>query len=451
MNPNNESSIDKIRSWFKQSLFIKTLSIGFIMLLLMIPNSLVKQIIRERNYSQKDAIQEVSSKWGNEQQIIGPILTVPYKSIYKNEEGEIFENIKYSHFLPETLSIDGVMNPNTRKRGIYNVILYQSNLECHGTFGKIDPTLLGIEKKHVLWDKAFLVVSIPDMAGINDNIEMSFDAQKGRMESGILAMNNITSGVKMPIQIDPEKSEFSFNFDLDINGSKSLKFAALGKETNVRLTSSWDSPSFNGAFLPDERNISDSGFDATWKVLDLNRNYPQSWLGEGQNLNQSTFGLTLMEPVNEYAKNTRSAKYALLVISLTFLLFFFFEVINKQRVHPMHYILVGLAITIFYILLLSLSEHIGFNRAYLISTWATVGLIGAYSTTILASRKLVFVLSGILSAIFAFIYVILQLEDFALLAGSIGLFLVLALVMYFSRNIDWSNVGKTPIHPQTDL
>jgi inner membrane protein len=442
MNTNNESTIDRIRSWFKQSLFIKTISIGFIMLLLMIPNTLIKEIIRERNYSQKDAIQEVSAKWGNEQQIIGPILTVPYKSIHTNADGETFENIKFSHFLPEQLSINANVNPNTRKRGIYNVILYQSNLDCNGSFGKIDLSQFGIQEEHVLWDKAYVVVSIPDMGGINDNIEMTFGEQKARMESGITTMNNIQSGVKMPISLDPTATHHAFNFSLDINGSKSINFAALGKETNVELSSTWASPSFNGAFLPDERQISEAGFTAKWKVLDLNRNYPQAWIGTNQNLKQSTFGLTLIQPVNEYAKNTRSAKYALLVISLTFLLFFFFEVINKQTVHPMHYILIGLAISVFYILLLSLSEHLGFNRAYLISTWATVGLIGAYSTTILSARKLVFILSGILFAIFGFIFVILQLEDFALLAGAIGLFAVLAMVMYFSRNIDWGNVGK---------
>ncbi|MEL6989929.1 MAG: inner membrane CreD family protein, partial [Bacteroidota bacterium] len=175
-----------------------------------------------------------------------------------------------------------------------------------------------------------------------------------------------------------EQERMQFKFNVNLNGSNSLSFGPIGKETIVELASSWSSPSFNGAFLPDERIVNEDGFNAKWKVLDLNRNYPQAWLDGKQNLLQSTFGVKLVQPVNEYAKNTRSSKYALLVISLTFLMFFFFEMINKQKVHPMHYILVGLAISVFYILLLSLSEHLGFNRAYMISSWATIGLIGAY-------------------------------------------------------------------------
>ena len=262
------------------------------------------------------------------------------------------------------------------------------------------------------------------------------------MEPGIDKYNGFQSGVRLPVEIDTSKQELGFNFDLDLNGSHALTFGPIGKMTIVNLESSWNSPSFMGSFLPDEHVVNKAGFSASWKILDLNRNYPQSWLGDKHDLLQSTFGLELMQPVNEYAKNTRAAKYTLLVISLTFLMFFFFEVINKQHVHPMHYILVGLAISIFYILLLSLSEHVGFNMAYILSTWAIIGLIGTYSTSILNSKKLVVVQGVMLLSLFGFIFVILQLEDYALLAGSIGLLIVLAIVMYFSRNIDWNNFSK---------
>lgn len=442
MNTAKESSFFKLQNWIKQSLFIKIANIGLIIVLLMIPNTLIKELIHERNLNQKSVIREVSQKWGKAQQIVGPVLTIPYMSYYEDDEGKIYESIKYSHFLPEHLTIDGEVNPANRKRGIYNVVLYQALVNCHGFFKQPDFEKFGIDKENILLDKAFLQVSIPDMAGINDKITLQYDKQSYLMEPGIEKMNGFKSGVKIPVVINTERQVLDFNFDLNLNGSSALTFGPIGKETKVRVNSKWGSPSFMGSFLPDDHTITEKGFSASWKILDLNRNYPQSWIDEKQNLLQSSFGLELMQPVDEYSKNFRSAKYALLVICLTFLLFFFFEVINKQKVHPMHYVFIGLAITIFYILLLSLSEHLGFNIAYMLSSWAIIGLVCTYAASILETKYLALVLSGILCAIFGFIFVILQLEDFALLAGSIGLLFVLASVMYYSRNIDWNNVGK---------
>ena len=450
MNNSKESPILKIRNWIKQSLFIKLSNIGLIIVLLMIPNTLIKDLIQERNHNQRSVISEVSSKWGNEQQVVGPVLTVPYKTYFENKDGVVFENIKHCHFLPEQLNINGDINPENRKRGIYNVVLYQALINCQGWFEQPDFDKFGIKKENILLDKAFLQVSIPDMGGINDKITIKYDNQSYRMEPGIDKINGFRSGVKIPIVLNTEKEALDFKFDLNLNGSNAITFGPIGKETIVNLNSKWGSPSFMGSFLPDNHELSEDGFTASWKILDLNRNYPQSWMDDKQDLLQSSFGLELMQPVDEYAKNFRSAKYALLVISLTFMLFFFFEVLNKQKVHPMHYIFIGLAISIFYILLLSLSEHFGFNTAYFISSWAIIGLIGTYSSTILETKFLALILSVILCAIFGFIYTILQLEDFALLAGSIGLLLVLASVMYYSRNIDWSKIGKVSSEVQTE-
>ena len=449
MNTAKESSVLKLRNWVKQSLFLKISNICLIIGLLMIPNALIKDLTQERNYNQESVIREVSEKWGKEQQIVGPVLTVPYKTFHEDKDGVTHEMIKYSHFLPEQLNINGEINPENRNRGIYSVVLYQALIKCHGWFKQPNFDKLGIDEKKIMLDQAFLQVSIPDMAGINDKITLEYNQKLYQMEPGIKKINGFQSGVKIPISIKKEHQNLEFNFDLNLNGSNALTFGPIGKETKIKLNSSWGSPSFMGSFLPDDHTVNDEGFVASWKVLDLNRNYPQSWINEKQNLLQSSFGLELMQPVDEYAKNFRSAKYALLVISLTFLLFFFFEVVNKQKVHPIHYIFVGLAISIFYILLLSFSEHLGFNMAYLLSSWAIIGLVGTYSATILETKYLALILSGILSAIFGFIFIILQLENFALLAGSIGLLLVLASVMYYSRNIDWNSVGK--VNPKNQI
>lgn len=444
MNYTKESYSSRVKNWMQQSIYFKLASIGFIIILLMIPNAIVMDMIHERSYRQTEVVHEVSSKWGSRQVITGPVLSVPYKHIYENSDGETFESIKYAHFLPEKLEIDGSIKPEYRKRGIYNVVLYQSLINHVGYFDSIDITKLGIDRDLILFDQAFLQVSIPDMTGINDKIDIDINGSSYQMEPGIKQINGFQSGVKIPIDITNHLERLSFAFDLNLNGSESLSFGPVGKETNVKLQSKWPSPSFMGNFLPDQHSVTEDGFTASWRVLDLNRNYPQSWVDSSFDLNQFLFGLVLMEPVNEYARNIRSAKYALLVIVLCFLVFFFFEIVNKQSVHPLHYILIGLAISIFYFLLLSISEHFGFNIAYLISASVTIGLITAYSRSILDTKYLSMILAAILTAVMTFIFVILQLEDFALLVGTIGLFVVLASVMYFSRNIDW-NGAKTNV------
>jgi len=239
--------------------------------------------------------------------------------------------------------------------------------------------------------------------------------------------------VRMPVG---EKDEYAFNIDLDLRGSQSLNFVPLGRATRVDLTSDWPHPSFNGAFLPDH-DITEEGFSATWKVLDLNRNFPQAWKGNRDGIYDSSFGFELFMPNDHYQQSMRSAKYAILFISLTFMVFFFLETINKKRIHPIQYILVGLALSIFFVLLLSLAEFIGFNAAYGVGAVATTLLIVIYSSSILTSGKLTAFLFGLLSVMYVFIFTILQLEDTALLVGSIGLFIILATIMIWSRKVDW--------------
>ncbi|HHH54328.1 MAG TPA: cell envelope integrity protein CreD, partial [Bacteroidetes bacterium] len=237
------------------------------------------------------------------------------------------------------------------------------------------------------------------------------------------------------------KDNIDFSFDIKLQGSESIYFIPVGKTTTVALKSSWDSPSFQGRFVPDEREVSKDGFTANWKILDMNRNYPQQWEGNKYNVSSSKFGVDLIKPVGEYQKNMRTVKYSLLIIVLIFLIYFFFEVLGKFRIHPIQYSFIGLALTLFFVLLLSISEQIGFDLAYLVSAAATTIMILIYSAALLKNRKQLLILTGFLITIYGFIYVVLQLEDFALLAGSIGLFVALFITMYYSRKIDWYNIG----------
>jgi len=427
--------VNRISHWLKTSLLVKLASIGFIILLLMIPNAMIQHMIHERQSRQSEAISEISRSWGGAQSVTGPVLTIPY------DEVVIFEGKKTvtrgtAHFLPEELDIAGDLTPEVRRRSIYDAVLFQGNLTLSGSFKQPDFRLLNIDPELVLWDQAKLSIGISGMAGIKSILNLDWNGSTARMEPGSACPQLINSGVSVPVALKDET--YRFSIPVRLNGSGAIQFQPVGKATRANLKSAWPSPGFSGGFLPDSRTIESSGFEASWQILDLNRNYPQQWKSTDFKFDEGTaFGVTLVQPVDEYAKNTRSAKYAILVIGLTFLTYFFFEVLRHFHIHPFQYLLVGLAISVFYLLLISLSEHIGFDFAYFAAAVATVGLITVYSASVLQVRRLAIQLALILSTIYGFIFVVLQLEDFALLVGSLGIFIALALVMYYSRKVNW--------------
>ncbi len=441
-NPTNNNPIFRFSQWLKESLVVKLFSIGFLVLMLIIPNALIQDLIRERKSRQDEVKNEVSQSWGGSQAIQGPVLAIPYSTWTTSDDGKRYENVQVAYFLPQTLKVEGDLKHQIRRRSIFDVVLYQADLSLAGEFQQPDFQALNVNLEDVHWSEAKLAVGIQGMTGIKTAIQVDWAGQASRMESGVGMGGLMPTGVSCPIAVSADGKNYQFSIPIKINGSEYLSFEPVGKSTSVNIRSDWHSPSFEGAFLPDQREISANGFTAQWQVLDLNRPYPQQW----KNTEVATFGnsgmaVRLIKPVDEYLKNTRSAKYAILVIGLTFMLYFFFEVLRKLFIHPFQYLLVGLALTIFYMLLLSLSEHVGFNNAYLISSFATISLICGYSFSVLRMQRLVFQLFGLLVAIYGFIFVLLQLEDFALLAGSIGVFIALAAVMYGSRKVDWYNLG----------
>ncbi len=224
-----------------------------------------------------------------------------------------------------------------------------------------------------------------------------------------------------------------------------LYFTPVGKTTEVSLQGPWASPSFDGDFLPVSREITEAGFTADWKILHYNRPFSQEWIGGNQKLSGAEFGVRLLIPVDQYQKSIRTAKYGILVILLTFISLFMVEIMKKVRIHPFQYILVGAALIIYYSLLLSLSEHLGYDLAYGVASVATVILVALYSSSFLASRKLVLVFTALITFFYGFIFVIIQLQDYSLLLGSIGLFLTIGLLMYFSRGIRWYKDEQTAV------
>ena len=224
---------------------------------------------------------------------------------------------------------------------------------------------------------------------------------------------------------------------LDLKGSKRLDFVPSGKTTDVKLTGTWKDPSFDGVFIPVDRTINENGFAAVWKVLHFNRPFSQQWVNTNQTLSGADFGVKLLVPVDQYQKSMRTAKYGILVILLTFIALFLVEITNKIRIHPFQYILIGAALTIYYTLLLSLSEHFGYNVAYIISSAATVALVSLYARTFMTDSKLVILFTLLLLVFYTFIFVIIVQQDYSLLIGSVGLFIIVGMLMYFSRRIQW--------------
>ncbi len=433
-------SQNESKFWVRNSVTIKFIVIGILILVLLIPAGMIRRLIQERNSLRNSAISEVSYKWGNPQTVGGPIITIPYKIYYKKDK-EIIEDIQYAHFLPEDLNIQGEVYPEERKRGIYKVVVYKTKLNFEGTFNRPDFSDWKIQDKHILWDQATLSIRIPDMRGIKDAIKVQWNKEQYDVNPGINHQTTYT-GVSTLIDLGDEK-KYDFQFDLKLNGSEYLYFVPLGKQTDVELTSNWANPSFDGAFLPVDHNVTENGFEAKWKVLHLNRSYPQQWIGDGYSINSSSFGVKLLLPVDHYQKSERSVKYAIMFISLTFLIFFFTEILNKKRIHPIQYLLVGLGLSIFYTLLVSLSEHFSFNLAYFIASFAIIALITAYSYSMLKNGRLTSIVALVLIILYAFLFIILQLQDYSLLLGSIGLFLALAIVMYLSRKVNWySNLNN---------
>ncbi|HMQ46111.1 MAG TPA: cell envelope integrity protein CreD [Saprospiraceae bacterium] len=467
---NQPSFFDRLNNWARNSVTLKLFTIGVLILFLLIPASMLTSLINEREHIRDTAIQEVSSKWGLNQTISGPVIAVPYESIYQTDDGKAAVKNGFVHFLPDELRIEGTLIPEKRYRGIYVVVLYNAKLSVSGKFGRLEPTTIKVPEADIQWSKALLNIGVSDMKGVQNQLQLTLNGDRVLdFGPGVVASDLFASGANIPLDLSnrDELAEMRFSFDLNLNGSSDLYFVPFAKENNIQLTSNWSNPSFEGDFLPDNREVNEQGFSATWKVLQLNRNYPQqgqdNFIGEN-NANSNTyyddragyvnysetafrsntgaFGVKLLLPIDEYQKSMRSAKYATFFVIITFLTFFFIEVLNRRRLHPIQYILIGSAIILFYVLLLSISEHLSFDWAYWIACLIIVLLITIYSSFVLKNRRLTFMVSGLLLILYGFFYSILQLQDYALLLGSFGLLLILGTIMYLTRNVDWYHLRQ---------
>lgn len=438
-----QSLFQEVKRMLKHSVSLKLFVITVLMLLLLIPSEMIKSIIHERQNLQKQTISEVSGKWADPQTICGPILSIPmeFETI---KEGETEIKTHYFHILPDELYMNGEIFPRPLERSIYEVLVYESKQNWTGEF-QIQPKVFSTDVSTIKWEEAFLTIGVSDLRGIQNALSIQIADESTTIIPGSRISRIIPEGVTIPIQINPEELTIPFQFELELNGNESLNFIPLGKKTEIDITSNWKAPSFIGNFLPTYRDVQTSGFQAKWSVLEFNRNFPQYWLGNAysQEIRQSSFGVSLDAGVGQYQKSYRSVKYAAMTIGLTFLVFFLIEMMQSIRIHPFQYILVGLALCLFYLLLVSLSEHMEFNIAYGISAISIILLTAFYTISMFKKGKLISLFTLTLSSLYTFLFITLQLSDFALLSGTIGLTLVLALTMYFTRKVNWYGIKES--------
>jgi inner membrane protein len=437
----------------RDSVMFKMLFIAIIIIVLLIPLFLIRAVISERQKRRDDAVYEVSEKWGGIQTVTGPIISVPYTVYYRDDKDNILQRTEYAQFLPDLLDIEAELLPEIRSRGIFDIVVYTLSMHVHGSFGIISLEDMKIPEKDILWHNVALIMSLTDMRGLNEAARIALNGTGRIFEPGVLQTSLFMSGihVALPDFKDLSREPIAFDMTIRLRGNERAYFVPVGRDTEAWISSPWADPSFIGAYLPQEREITGKGFQAQYRVSHLSRNYPQFFKTENADLSmlsdalyQSAFGVELFLSVDHYHKTMRSVKYAVLFILLTFAAFFLFEMMGNQRIHPFQYVLIGFAMNLFYLLLLSLSEHLPFTPSYVIASTATIGLIVGYASAILVMKRQTVLITGLLTLLYACLYVLLRLEDYALLFGTLILLVVLALIMFLTRKVDWYAVRLNP-------
>lgn len=435
---------------FFQSTTAKLMMVGALTIVLLLPLAFVQDLISERNQRKTEIMDEVSTIWGKDIMFYGPILKVPYKinvstKIINEKTGAITlqndSKTNYAYFFPNELNNKtNVLKNEKLKRGIYSPIVFNANLNFEGNFSNLDFAKMGISEENIDWDKASIIIKTTNLKSIKSELLIQLNGQKllfeptnNNEEYSIISTQSFNYNALAKNQL------LDFKFSINYNGSNSLKFIPIGKTTSVSIDSDWESPSFEGSFAATDatKKISNNGFHADWKILAINRTFSQQYNNTLPNLDDYLFGVKLIQTVDEYQQNERASKYGFLVIGLTFLLFYLIQTISKINIHIFQYSMIGIALILFYTLLIAITEHSSFSLAYSLSSIAVIALITSYSVSILQNKKFPVLIGSSLVVLYSFIFVIIQLEDYALLVGSIGLFFILATVMYFSRKIEW--------------
>lgn len=438
-----------------KSFTIKIITIAMVALALLVPLNMITDIISERSYFREQARNRIAESWTGRQKLLGPVLVAPYTLRYTKKEWDeklkaYRDKVHTSHhtayILPDTLQINGRIETEQRTLGLYSIPVYSSRLTVKGSFDTQE--LRDLARHHgtnIRFKRPRLSVMVSDIRGIDRQPVLNWQGREVEFQSGSEVSWSET-GMHAPLGKIPTDKARRYDFDLNVElrGMESIQFAPVARSTEVNLSANWPHPGFIGRYLPASRNISDQGFDARWKMSSFSSDMPRivkSCGGGGcLEFTNNVFGVNLVNSVDIYHKTERSVKYAILFIFLIFVVFFLYEVMKGLRLHPMQYLMVGLAQTFFYLLLISLSEHISFAAAYLAASCASIAVITVYLAAILGNWRRGIGFGAGLTVLYGMLYTILISEDNALLMGSLLVFTILTIVMMITRRLDWYQV-----------
>ncbi|QOH38974.1 inner membrane CreD family protein [Burkholderia cepacia] len=429
-------------------------------LLILIPLQMVQSIVHERSAYRMDALQSIWSSYAGPQTVSGPVLVVPYTEVTRVRDEtpaggatktSLRSETKRLLVFPKTLNVDGTLTTSVRYRGIHKALVYELTSRLTGTLALPDLKKLPQADGHVSFkvDNAYVAIGIGDIRGLTAQPDVRIGGARFDVEQGT-RLDSLRQGVHANVDLAAlakagagagAGAVVPFSIDLPLRGAESVAFAPVGDQNDFSLKSTWPHPSFDGAFLPNNRTVDARGFTGNWRVTSFNtKAREQIATGNGEGAIE-TASVSMIEPVNVYLQAERATKYGALFVMLTFASFFMYELVKRLRIHPIQYALVGLSLALFFLLLLSLSEHIAFAYAYLAASGACIGLLGFYLSFVLHSVKRGAVFSVLLAVLYAALYGLLLSEDNALMLGSLLLFAILAGIMTLTRRVDWYSLG----------
>ena len=440
----------------RNPLLLKIFLVLLVTMVLATGLSQIDYLVRERTQRRDMVVADIAAATAGDQTLIGPVLVVPFTRIVKTqkpsekEEGKFIEVEKRfsgNHYLlPTELNLQTNLNSEQIQRSLYHAVVFGAGIVIKGRFASTEELLKPGPNEQISFGDPRLIIGISDPRGITRAPVLTWAGQRFEFQPGT-GEDRMSSGIQAPIKglnpLEPWSAEFELT--LDLRGTQSFEVAPVGDMTRIDVHGNWPHPSFYGQFLPESRQVNDAGFSATWSTTQLATNMPHQVNGylRGEQSLKTVIGVRFIDPADSYTQTDRAIKYGLLFIGLTFVAFFLFEILKQLAIHPLQYGLAGAALVLFYLLLLSLSEHVGFGAAYAIATIGCVALLVYYLSYVLGSWGWGLGFGVLISAVFGILYVLISLEDHALMAGSLTLFVFLALVMVLTRKIDWYHLGDS--------
>ena len=443
---------------------LKILMVLALSLAILVPLTMIRGVIGERQAYRTHAVEGIARSYAGEQSFAGPVLVVPYTRTVEVEEKDdrgVARRVKREEsgqwtFFPASLDIVGQLRPGVRRLGLHEVRVYEWQAHAQARFDVRIPQdetpQNGAGQAPRRIGKPWLSYSVADVRGLIGSPRLRVNGADMALEEGMGSREGPGVHVRLGESVAGQALSLDTRLDFVLGGTESLALVPLGKTNRFAVESTWPHPRFGGSFLPRVREVGPKGFNAQWEVSSLATNAQAQYLA-GKHLPAldgdagadeamqfagiDAVGLSLVDPVNVYSQADRASKYGMLFVLLTFVGFFMFELIKQLRIHPIQYVLVGLALAIFFLLLVSLSEHVAFGWAYLAASVACIGLLGFYLSAVLRSAGRGLGFAAMLATLYGALYGLLVSEDNALVLGSALLFVILAAIMMVTRKVDW--------------